>query len=58
MTMSLFKYEIAKSVDEFDGMSMDLDPEAMRVLEHKGVQCEIEEVAEEPAKSAPVMDED
>ena len=32
MTMSLFKYEIAKSVDEFDGMSMDLEPEAMREL--------------------------
>ena len=31
---------------------------AMRVLEHKGVQCAMKEVAEEPAKSAIVMDED
>ena len=58
MTMSLFKYEMAKSDDAFDGASTDREPMAMRVLEHKGVQCAMKEVAEEPAKSAIVMDED
>ena len=58
MTRSLFAYEEAKSDEAFDGASTDREPMAMRALEHKGVQCAIEEVAEEPAKSAIVMDED
>ena len=58
MTRSLFEYEEAKSVEEFDGASTDREPMAMRALEHKGVQCAMKEAAEEPAKSAIVMDED
>ena len=58
MTRSLFAYEEAKSDEAFDGASTDREPMAMRVLEHKGVQCAMKDVAEEPAKSAIVMDED
>ena len=58
MTRSVFAYEEAKSDEAFDGASTDREPMAMRVLEHKGVQCAMKEVAEEPAKSAIVMDED
>ena len=47
MTKSLFDYESAKSVEEFDGASMNVEPMEMvvkvpvvRMLEHKGVQCD------------------
>ena len=40
MTKSLFEYEPAESIEEFDGTSMDVEPMAARILEHKAVQCE------------------
>ena len=40
MTKSLFDYESAKSEEGFDGASMNVQPMAKRMLEHKAVQCE------------------
>ena len=40
MTLSDFNYEPAKSVEEFDGASMNVEPMAARTLEHKAVQCD------------------
>ena len=46
MTLSDFNYEQAKSVEEFDGASMNVEPMAARTFEHKAVQCDppVEEI--------------